>query len=101
MNHSKVYQYRFAELLKIIRRGSVFHDSEEREDDRIIDICGNGFREYQSTVSSNETWAIYVVEKIVQGLLDLEKVKFFSCAKIYISSNSISTNSSLFGHIYT
>lgn len=76
MEHSKVYQYRFDELLKIVRHGRSFHKSEEREDDQVIDICGNGFREYQSIVSHNESWVVYTVDKIVQGLFDQEGIKY-------------------------
>ena len=76
MNHAQLYQYRFDELLKIIRHGKEFHNFEERDDGRIIDICGNGFREYRRIVSRNESWAIYTVSKIVRGLFDMEGVEY-------------------------
>ena len=66
MDHSKLYQHRFDELLKIVKHGRKFHDFQEREDDQIIDICGNGFREYQRLIYHNESWVIDTIKKICQ-----------------------------------
>ncbi len=76
MDHSKLYQYRFDELLKIVKRDRKFYDFQERENDQIIDICGNGFREYQRIISHNESWVIDTIEKIMQGLFDIEGIKY-------------------------
>ncbi len=76
MDHSKIYQYRFDELLSIIRHGRKFQNFADREDDQIIDICGNGFREYQRIVSHNESWVMYTIEKIITSIFDQEGIEY-------------------------
>ena len=76
MDHSRIYQYRFDELLSIIKGSTRFRNFEEREDDHIIDICGNDFREYQGIISRNETWVIYTIEKIVMSIFDQEGINY-------------------------
>ena len=76
MDYSKIYQYRFDELLKKIKYESKYYDRDTREGDQIIDICGNVFREYHSIVSSNESWVIYTIDKIITNIFDWEGIDY-------------------------
>ena len=82
MDNSDIYEYRFEELISIIRRDKETSGSDGTQrtddacDDYVIDIAGNAFRDYQSLVRTNESWAVYTLERILMNLLERSGVQY-------------------------
>lgn len=80
MDNSDIYEHRFDELLKIMRRSkdssSQQADGNDRASAYVIDIAGDEFRSYASSVRTGESWAIYTLEHILMNLLDRAGISY-------------------------
>ena len=82
MDNSDIYEYRFEELIGIMRRDKEMSAPDGTQhfegfrDDYVIDIAGNAFRDYQSLVKTNESWAVYTLERILMNLLEKMGIQY-------------------------
>lgn len=80
MDNSDIYEYRFDELIKIMRRGKDSPTPAKSDDSSnayVIDIAGDAFRGYESTIKAGECWAIYTLEHILMNLLDRTNIPYY------------------------
>lgn len=78
MDNSILYQHRFGELLKLFKRSgkNSFEKMDSTNNDYVIDISGNSFREYKRLIDRNEGWVIYTVNTLIKGLLDSYGIEY-------------------------
>lgn len=70
MDYREIYEYRFKELLDTARKiSSDLNYSDAENADRIIDVSGNTYREYNRVLLTTESWANNTVEMILVNML--------------------------------
>lgn len=78
MDNSKLYQHRFDELLKVLKRNRAESADRINSDNSnlVIDFSGSSFREYKRLITNNENWVIYTVQTLLVGLLDAYRIDY-------------------------